>query len=921
MSLANESDAERRSGELVGRDAETRALRSLVVEAFAGIGRSLVVVGEAGIGKSRLVDDAVDAAAGARAVRACGSEPEQQMSYAGLHRLLRPLADEVARLPEPQRAALQITFGERVGPAPSRFLVALATLTALGAASRSAPVLCVVDDAHWLDPESLDALAFVARRLERERIAIVLVTRDDDATLAALAGLDQLLLRGLTTAAATAMLADRIPGRMHPAVVDRIVEHSNGNPLELLDLARSLSAQQRAGTAALPDPLPLVSGIQDYFLRSVAALPAAAQEFVLVAACGSADDAQTVWRAAHSLGITPQDADAAAVADICSVTDGVRFSHPLVRSAIYGAARPQDRRAAHAALAHATASTQPDRRAWHLAQGASAPDEAVAAELELSADRARARGGHAAQAMFLRRSAELTTDSTIALRRTLDAADAYVLCGDFETAGVLVARAAESSTGHQRARGRLIGAVIDIARAQPAYAAAALLHAVADAEPADTEFIRVCLCEGLLAAILAGRYLSGTTQRAVAAATLSMTARRPGAEAVDQLFDAFAARVGTGYGDAVRPMREAVDALSLDAGYLGRNTVGAVLLAMMACDELWDEDARRALFGGLEVRLRHEGALVDLSLTLSSGAAGLVREGRFAEASNLYGESQELSAAYGLRSGVPWILLYAWQGRGEQTRELADVMLGQQSLGLWTSFARQCLAILALGQQDYASARDLLLEIFDEDTPGFSSITLPDLVEAAARSGDDALARRALDRLTDRATAAATPLAAGLLLRSRALLAPDDEAEELFTAALDLLRPTQVATDIARGHLLYGEWLRRSGRRSDARVQLRHAHEMFSSMGAGAFAERARSALLATGARATASVRAPDDRGLTPQEERIAGLAVRGLTNSEIASSLFVTSSTVEFHMTKILRKAGATSRRELAGLLEAPAR
>ena len=909
--------AEGREADLmVGRETQTSALRSIVLDATAGVGRSVVVVGEAGIGKSHLLQDLVDAAPGARALRVSGSEPERQLSYAALHRILRPLADEVARLPPPQRSALEVTFGETAGPAPSRFLVGLATLTVLGAAGRSAPVLCVVDDAHWLDRESLDALAFVARRLERERVALVLATRDEAPVLAALDGLDRTALTGLATPAAASMLAERVTGRMHPSVVDSIVEHSNGNPLAVLTIAQSLSAQQRAGTAALPDPLPMTSGIQDYFLRAVAALPAATQEFVLVAACASADDPQTVWRAAHLLGLTAKDADPATVAEICTVRDEVRFSHPLVRSAIYGSAAPDARRAAHAALAEATAPTEPDRRAWHLAQAAGAPDDAVAAELELSAERARARGGYAAQATYLRRSAELTVDPSVALRRTLDAADAYVLSGDLETAGVLVEQTAVSSTGPQRARGLLVEAEIANARAGPAGATATLMQAVAEAAPGDTDFIRSCLCEALLSAVLAGRYLSGTTHRAVAAATLSTAGRRPQLEALDQLFDAFAIRIGSGYEAAVRPMRAALDALTLDAGHLGRNTVGAVLLAMMACDELWDEDARRELFGRLERRLRREGALVDLSITLSSGAAGLVREGRFAEATVLYAESQELSAAYGLRSEAPWVLLYAWQGRDAQTRELAGFMRGQQSLGLWTSFGAHCLAILALGQQDYAGARDLLTEIFDDDTPGFSTTSLPDLVEAAARSGDDAGARRALDRLTARAAAASTPVAAGLLARSRALLAEDDQAQDLFTTALALLQATNVATDVARCHLLYGEWLRRSGRRTDARVQLRRAHEMFAAMGAGAFAERARSALLATGARTSAPARDQGDGTLTPQESRIAGLAARGMTNSEIASSLFVTPSTVEFHMTKILRKTGATSRRELRGPL-----
>lgn len=903
-------------GHLVGRDAESLALRRLVADASGGLGRSIVVVGEAGIGKSRLLQQVVDGAHGARVLRVAGSEPEQQMSYGGLHRILRPLEDEVGRLPEPQRTALQVTFGERAGPAPSQFLVGLATLTALGTAAQAQPVVCVVDDLHWIDRETLDALAFVARRLERERVALVLATRDDPATLTALAGVDRRILYGLTPAAATAMLSDRVPERLRASVVDSIVEHCNGNPLAVLALARSLTPQQRAGSAALPDLLPIATGVQEYFLRAVAALPDPTQEFVLVAACGSADDASTVWRAAHALGLSAQDADPADLADICSVRAEVRFSHPLVRSAIYGSAAPQQRRAAHAALAEATGPTDPDRRAWHLAQAAGAPDDAVAAELERSADRARSRGGYAAQASFLERSAELTTDPSLALRRALDAAEAYVLCGDLATAAMLVERSTPSSTGPQRARGLRIEAEIDIARAHPAHAAATLMHAVAGAAPGDTDFVRGCLFDALLSAIMAGRYLSGTTLRAVAAATLSTAVRRPQHEALDGLHDAFAVRVGSGYGPAVGPLRDAVEAFAADVGDLGRHNVSAVMLAMMACDDLWDEAAREALFGSLELPLRREGALVALAVILSGQAGGLVRQGRFAEAAVMYADGQDVSAAYGVHHDVPTILLYAWQGRAEEVQARADVVRSQRELGVWASLGSQALAILALGRQDYATARDLLNELYDDDTPGISSPTLPDLVEAAARAGDHTSARRALDRLTDRATAAATPWALGVLARSQALLATDDAADGLFADALGHLQSTRVATEIARTHLLYGEWLRRAGRRTDARVQLGRAHDMFAAMGADAFGERARSALLATGARAKAAVQPTGDAALTPQESRIAALAAQGLTNAEIATSLFVTASTVEFHMTKILRKTGTRSRRELRGLL-----
>ncbi|WP_028050838.1 AAA family ATPase [Cellulomonas sp. URHD0024] len=901
---------------LVGRDAESVALRSLIADAAGGLGRSVVVVGEPGIGKSALLQAAVDSAPEARALRVSGSEPEKQMSYAGLHRILRPLADEVGRLPEPQRAALQVTFGELAGPAPSRFLVGLASLTALGVAARTRPVLCVVDDLHWMDRESVGVLSFVARRLERERVALVLATRDEPAVLATVDGVDRTVLTGLTSAAAAAMLAARVPGRMHPSVVESLVAHSNGNPLAVLAMARSLSAQQRAGVAALPDPLPLADGVQDYFLRAVAALPAATQEFVLLAACGSADDPQTVWRAAHQLGLTTLDADPAAAADICSVQGEVRFSHPLVRSAVYGAAQPQAVRAAHAALADATATADPDRRAWHLAEAAGAPDDAVAAELELSAQRAHARGGHAAQATFLRRAAELTTDPALALTRALDAADAYVLSGELETAAALVERTGPSSTGLQRARGLQIEAEIAIARTRPASAAATLMHAVAEATPGDRDFVRGCLFDALLSSVMAGRYLTGTTLRAVAAATLATAGHRPEHEALDRLHDALATRVGSGFEAAAGQLRTAVDALTIRPGHLGRNAVGAVLLGMMACDELWDVRARNDLLDRLEPALRQEGSLIALAVALAGRGAGLVREGRLAEAGDRYAESMDVAAAYGVRNDAPLIVLYAWQGRVDETRALADLMRSQHQVGLWATSAAHCLGILGLGVQEYAAARDALVETFDDDAPGLSGIALPDLVEAAARAGDDAWARRALDRLTRRASATGTPWAASLLARSQALLATDDDAEKLFVTALELVGTTPIATDLARTHLLYGEWLRRSGRRVDARVQLRKAHTLFTQMGAGAFAERARSALLATGVRARVTVHEPGDATLTPQESRIATLAARGLTNSEIASSLFVTASTVEFHMTKILRKTGTTSRRELRGLL-----
>ncbi|WP_035855718.1 helix-turn-helix transcriptional regulator [Cryptosporangium arvum] len=896
-----------------GRLEERQLLDSFVERVRGGSSATLVLVGEAGIGKTRLLDGVAGAADGVRCARTGGAEAETHLGYAGLHRLLRPFLDRSDHLPDPQRTALATVFGRVGGPAPDLFLVGLATLTLLADVAADAPVVCLVDDAQWLDPESLAVLAFVGRRLDADGIGLLIGVRDDPAALAVLRGLPSHPVAGLTADDARRLVADTAPSRLDPHVADRIVAETGGNPLALLEVTGALTTEQLAGASVLPEHLPIGERLEAHFVRRVRVLPPDTRRLVLLLAAAPGDDEALLWRAAARLGVEPAALDPAISA---GVVRGHTIRHPLIRSAVYADASPADRRAVHAALGHVT--VRADRRAWHRAESVAGLDDTVADELENAASGAR---GGAARAAFWSRAAELTSDAPRRAERFLAAARTFVVIGDTAAAASRLDRATPWLTrpAARAAAQRVRASVEWYGSGVAARAPAILLDALSTFGPLDGPTARAMLWEAMTAGLLAGRYTEGVTLLDVARAA----ARLPPSDrptVADRALDAFAARIAGDYARAAPLLRTAVATMRTEDFADGAGAEASV--GSWAAIDLWDDDGLGAVLTRMEEFQRAQGALQGLNSTLSTVALWKVAIGRFAEAEAHHDEATELCAAMGLppRGDAHRVELFAWQGREDQTRAAADLALrvwgAQLRYGVLEAHARYALVVLELGLGRYREALDAAERLLADDPPGEGNRVLADAVEAAVRAGDRAAARFAFDRLASRAPVSGTPWALGLLARCRALLADPGDAEALYKESIEQLDRTSVRTDLARTHLLYGEWLRRQGRRADARDQLRVAHERFTAMGAAAFATRAEHELRATGASVRKRTPAADV-SLTAQELQVARLASRGATNAEIATRLFVTASTVEYHLNKTFRKLNITSRRQLAGVLD----
>jgi DNA-binding CsgD family transcriptional regulator len=769
----------------------------------------------------------------------------------------------------------------------------------------------------------VDVLGFVGRRLHAESTGLLFCAREASPGLPALNGLPTRHLRGLEPAAARALLAATVSGPLNARVAARIIGETGGNPLALRELAAHLSPGQLAGRSPLPERLPVGRRLAEHFLGQAKMLPPATGTWLLLAAAASGDDPAALWRAAALLGLEPDSADPAVTQDIVSIDPRVAFRHPLIRSAVYEGARPGDRRRVHEALASiAEQDRNPDEAAWHRAAASVVPDEDVAADLERSAVRAERHGGYVAQARFLTRAADLTPDPRSRAVRLLAAAQAYLVAGDGALAEAMLDLAAPrlAEAGLQVAAQRL-RASIAVFFSRHKDAPGLLLDAVGAVDPPDAPLIRAMLFEALQAALVARQHTVGTTPLEVARAVLRAPQDPdPDRTGTDLLLDGFATRIATGYPEAVPLLRAAVEAFSASDEPTPAGIPGTIL-AQFAADDLWDDQGRRAIFLRAEAVHRRHGALGALRVILAGLCTSELWAGRLAEAEARYFEAAEISALIGIpapaSTGV-LLDLRAWQGREAESRALAATTeqwgeeRGAPVLGF---FALIGLTALELSLGRYAEALSWGLRIYDSDPPGFGSRVLPEIVEAGARAGDHRAAHAALARLADRAMASGTPWALGMLARSRALLAADSGAEAFYRVAIAHLTRTSVRTELARAHLLYGEWLRRQKRRSHASAQLRTAYRMFDAMGAAAFARRTRAELLAVGGHPPepAELGGPD---LTPQETQIARLAAAGLTNAEIATRLFVTTSTVEYHLSKVFRKLSITSRRQLAAVL-----
>ena len=828
---------------LHGRRNECERLDRLLKGVRTGRSQVLVLHGEAGVGKTALLDHLVASGSGCRIARAAGVESEMELAFAGVHQVCAPMLGRLTRLPVPQREAVGTAFGLSAGETPDLFLVGLAVLGLMSDVAADGPLLCIVDDAQWLDRASARVLTFAARRLLAESVALVFAVREpsDEQELR---GLPSIEVAGLSDGDARALLDSAVPGRLDERVRDRIVAETRGNPLALLELPRGLTAAELAGGFARPDARPLASRIEQSFLRRIHSLPAETQRLLLTAAAEPVGDVTLLKRAAQRLGIDVGAAAPAEAAGLIELGKRVRFRHPLVRSAAYRAATIPDRREVHRALAEATdLASDPDRRAWHRAHAAVGLDDGVADELERSAERARGRGGAAAAAAFLERAAELTADPARRGARALSAAEAKFEAAAPDPAYELLA-AAETGPLDDLQRARMAGlrARLRFARRRGSDAPLLLLDAARRLEGLDGGLARETYLEAVGAAVFAGR-LGTPGVRAVSEAARNTPPGPHRARPLDLLLGALATRFTEGYAAGAVPLQSALQAFRREAGRGEEDITRWLWMAWLVAGDLWDDETWGELAAHAVRRAREAGALAVLPVVLQYCAGVHVHAGEFAAAEALIEEADGITAATG-NTPVRYteLVLDAWRGDEAETLERIEASVEDATArgeGRVIGLVGYVTAVLynGLGGYDVALAgahrgcehEDLVLY-------GWS---LAELIEAGARTGAVEVAADALQQLEERARAAGTDWALGMLARSRALLSDGESAGPLYREAIERLARSRIVVHLARAHLLYGEWLRREMRRVDAREQLRIAHHMLNRIGADAFAERA----------------------------------------------------------------------------------
>jgi DNA-binding CsgD family transcriptional regulator len=911
--------------ELRGRARECAVLDGLLAAAREGHSATLVLQGEAGCGKTALLDYVRAQAGGFHIATARGVEVEMELPFAGLHQLCSPMLNRLDRLPDPQQHALQVAFGLRSAQAPDRFLIGLAVLGLLAEAAEEQPLACLIDDAQWLDQESMHALAFVGRRVIAEPIALVFARREPRDQYEAL-GLPEFSITGLTDRDARLVLASAIRGPLDEQVRDRLVAEAHGNPLALLELPRGLSPAELAGGFAVPGTRTVMARLGDTFMRRVRSLPDETQLVLLIAAAEPTGDVPLLWRAAERLAIRPDAAVPAETAGLLDLGARVQFRHPLLRSTVYEAAPTADRRAAHRALAEATdPGVDPDRRAWHRAHAASGPDEDVAADLERSAGRAQARGGLAAAAAFHARATALTVDPERRRQRALTAADAKLRVGAPEAALRLLAIA---DTGPhddlQHARVDRLRAVIARSVDRGSEAPPLLLKAARQLEPLDPALARETYLDAMSAALFASRFATGggvlEVSQAVQAASRPAEPQRPS----DLLLDGLATRFTHGYVAGAPALRRTLHAFRK----MGDDPTAEQRWLWLACwtaMDLWDDENWYALSTRLVRLARDSGALTVLPLALHLRAYLHLCAGEMLEGTSLIEEARAVTEATS-STLAPYsaLLLAALQGRESDAADLTVAAIREilpRGEGFGVTVTEWASALLHNGLGHYDTALEAAQQATDHpDELAASTLTLAELVEAGARSGRPEAAADGARRLIEITRASGTDWAIGIEARCRALLHEGEAADNLYREAVRRLSRTRISVDLARAHLLYGEWLRRENRIGDARKQLHIAHEALETMGIEGFAERAAHELRATGE--TVRKRNVETFAqLTAQESQIAHYARDGMSNPEIGGRLFLSPRTVEWHMRKVFTKLDITSRKELRRVLPTPAR
>jgi len=919
--MVSSSGVPSRAMNLRGRDGEQALLDRLLVDVRRGESRSLVLGGEAGIGKTALLQYLIGSASDFTVLRAVGVESEMELAYASLHQLCAPVLDRLERLPAPQREALHVVFGMTSGTAPDRFLVGLGILSLLSDAADERPLLCVVDDAQWLDQASAVTLAFVARRVLAERVAIVFAAREPGEELQHLSVLQ---IPGLANGDARALLGAAVGFVLDKPVEGRLIKETHGNPLALLELPRGLTATQLAGGFGLLQPRGLSGRIEESFMRRVALLPEDARRLLLVAAAEPLGDPLLLWSAAERLGIAVDAAGAATADGLLTIEDRVIFRHPLVRSAVYGSATAEDRRATHLVLAEATdREVDPDRRAWHLAAAAVGPDEEVAAELERSAGRAQARGGVAAAAAFLKRSVALTRDPSRRAERCLAAAHEHLQAGAFEQALRLLSSAESRSLDELgRARRELLCGQIEFASSWGGKAPELLLAAARRLESLDPALARETYLEAWAAAMFAGEAASVGTLRDVSVAALAAPQPTSAPRPSDLLLVGFSTLVAEGRAAAAATLNRAVSTFA--EGEIARaEGLRWGWLVSIAAQALWDDEGWWAVNDRQVQSVREAGLLVHLPIYLGSLSAAAALHGDLDMAESLLAEADAVAEATGTRvARYAAMVLASFRGREAEASaviqvEVSKAAAGGQGSGIHWGRWLSALLYNGLGryEQALAEAQGASEHVLESAVSAWARI---ELIEAASRTGQTRLAAAALERLVEATSACDSDWGLGILARSRALLSEGEDAERSYREAIERLSRTRLRPELARAQLVYGEWLRRENRRLDARGQLRIAYDQFTTIGMQAFAERARTELQATGEHVRRhTVETRDD--LTAQERQIAELARDGLSNPEIGARLFLSPRTVEWHLRHVFVKLGIRSRRELTKALPVP--
>jgi len=922
-----------RSGErLFGRDAERDEISRLLERVRGGLSGVLVVRGEAGIGKTRLIDDGTATASDFEVLRVVGIESEMRLGFAALHQLLTPFLDDIDSLPRPQARALEAAFGMTDETASDPFLVGLASLTLVTtAASEERPLLIVVDDGQWLDHDSAAAIGFLARRLYADSVGLLVSMRDSADEPQRFDGLPELVLTPIAGDAAVAILDATVGGPLAEHVRAQLLAEARGNPLALVEFGRELSPDQLAGTAQVPEPLAVGRRLERLFLQQVHALPPETQQLLLVVAADTTGDPALIGRAGQELGIDDDAILPAQGRGLVELGRLVTFRHPMIRAAVYQGADPVERRRAHQALATVTdPERDPDQQAWHRSAATQLPDADVADELERAARRAESRGSRASSASLLARAAELTPDPGVRAARLIGAASADLTVGSIVSAQANLERARpdlEDPLLVARAR-QLEGAMVwlgslpggrshaDGSR-NPGESVAMMLEATRALAAIDVRLARDAMLDTLPMALHFGGASGAVPIADVARAALSL--RLPltsEAEPVDLLLDALAGLMLDGYVAAAPLMRRALDACRTDPATqtVARRLARSCYLAFA----LSDDDAVGAVATQCAAISRDQGVFQALAEALNYSGIRQLRVGSLDEADEFFTEERELQAV--MRRHTPTgaaaaLILSAWRGREAEVREgVAALATRSQSIGLVRRWTVHAQLVLEVGLGNYRAAASLVREDWHHDL-SLGGLRATDAVEAHVRNGDDAGASTALSHIAERATGNQSPLDLGLLARCEALLADDDGAEALFHTSVARLETAGANLHVARTRLVFGEWLRRQKRRRDAREQLTAALDTFESMGAGAFAERARVELFATGAKARKRV--DETRlDLTPQESQIARLAAGGLTNPEIATRLFLSASTVDYHLRKVYRKLEISSRHDLGEAL-----